>query len=103
MKQFPKRAVLVYQTAIANVFSVESFNMADYGRDAERLIQSDFRSCEIFARGMGAAGVVVMTAACNEAGDISKRTWTEDLDEQPFSHEFRPVTCNMIGSFEEED
>jgi hypothetical protein len=86
-----KRAVLVYQAGIANVFQVESFNMADYGRDARRLLQSDFRTCEAFARGLVAAGVKVTSAACNRAGDVAEQTWSEDLDEQPFSDKFCPV------------
>jgi len=65
------RAVLVYQAGIANVFQVESFNMANYGRDARRLLQSDFRTCEAFARGLVAAGVRVTSAACNRAGDVA--------------------------------
>jgi len=86
-----ERAVLVYQAGIANVFGVESFNLADYGRDAMRLVQSDFRSCESFARGLAAAGVHVGTAACNEAGDIVHSRWSRELDEMPFSISFHPV------------
>jgi hypothetical protein len=85
------RAVLVYQAGIANVFQVESFNMANYGRDARRLLQSDFRTCEAFARGLVAAGVRVTSAACNRAGDVADAPWSEDLDEQPFSDKFCPV------------
>ena len=85
------RAVLVYQAGIANVFQVESFNMANYGRDARRLLQSDFRTCEAFARGLVAAGVRVTSAACNRAGDVADALWSEDLGEQPFSDKFCPV------------
>ena len=86
-----ERAVLVYQAGIANVFSVESFNMADYGRDAHRLLQSDFRTCESFARGLAAAGVLVASAHCNMAGDIIHQPWSEDLDAAPFSESQHPV------------
>lgn len=86
-----RKAVLVYQAGIANVFAVEAFNMADYGRDARRLLQADFRSCEQFAHGLAAAGVLVATAACNQAGDVVNAHWSEDLDAQPFSEQFRPV------------
>jgi hypothetical protein len=85
------RYVLVYQAGIANVFRVTSFNLADYGRDAVRLVQSDFRSAEAFARGLAAAGGIVKSAACNRAGDIAREKWTDDLDSQPFSDKFHPV------------
>lgn len=91
------KAVLVYQAGIANVFSVSSFNLSDYGRDAIRLLQADFRTCESFARGLAAAGVVVRSAACNQAGDIIRSTWSEDFDAQPFSEKFRPVAANTRG------
>jgi hypothetical protein len=91
------RAFLVYQSGIANVFAVECFNLSPFGRDARRLLQADFRTCEAFARGLGAAGVIVRSAACNRAGDIAESQWTEDLDEQPFSDKFNPVTANTVG------
>ena len=91
MKHNPARAVLVYQAGIANVFAVTSFNMDPFGRDARRLLQSDFRTCESFARGMAAAGCKVATAHCNEAGDIVNRPWSSDLNAAPFSNKFRPV------------
>ncbi len=86
-----RRAVLVYQGGLANVFSVQSFNMADYGRDARRLLQSDFRTCEAFARGLSAAGVKITSMACNRAGDVIEETWGDNLDDAPFSESFRPV------------
>ena len=89
-----KRAMVVYQAGIANVFAVKNFNLANYGRDAVRLSQSDFRSCEMFACGLAAAGVVVRTAACNMAGDIKDQPWSDDLDAAPFSESFRPVKMN---------
>ena len=92
-----ERAVLVYQAGIANVFAVDSFNMSDYGRNAIRLCQNDFRTCEAFARGLGAAGVKVVSAHCNQVGDIEFSTWSEDLDSAPFSDNQRPVRCNLIG------
>ena len=85
------KAVLVYQAGIANVFAVESFNLQLFGRDAERLLQSDFRTCEAYARGLAAAGVKVGSAACNMAGDVNLFPWTDDLESQPFSDKFRPV------------
>jgi hypothetical protein len=91
MTHNPSKAVLVYQAGIANVFSVESFNMNPFGRNARRLLQSDFRSCENFARGMAAAGVKVASAFCNMAGDIVDQPWNTHLDTAPFSDKFRPV------------
>jgi hypothetical protein len=85
------KAVLVYQGGIANVFAVRSFNMSDYGRDARRLYQGDFRSCEYIAIGLGIAGVKVASAHCNQAGDIAHSTWSTDLHEAPFSEQQRPV------------
>jgi hypothetical protein len=88
------RAMLVYQAGIANVFAVDSFNIADYGRNARRLLQHAFSPCEHFARGLAAAGVVVRTAACNQAGDIVNALWSLDLEAQPFSDNFNPVSEN---------
>ena len=88
------KAMLVYQAGIANVFEVNCFNLAPYGREAKRLLQSDFHTCETFVRGMGRAGAIIRTAACNMAGDIQDRKWSENLDEQPFSDAFCPVKTN---------
>lgn len=77
-------AALVYQAGIANVFEVQSGNLSDFGRDAKRLLQSDFKTCAAFARGLAAAGVNVYTASCNKAGDIVQATWTMGLDDCPF-------------------
>lgn len=87
------RAALVYQAGIANVFAVECFNLSDYGRDARRLLQSDYRTCEAYARGLSDAGVLVYSAACNQAGDISRSTWNQDWESgcAPFRESFRPV------------
>lgn len=86
-----KRAVLVYQAGIANVFEVKSFNMSSFGREAKRLVQADFRTCEAFSRGLAAAGVKIATASCNSAGDIINSTWTEGLEDCPFRDNARPV------------
>lgn len=79
-----KRFALVYQAGIANLFEL---------RDGirVRVAQSDFRACEYLAMGAGLAGAEVSTWACNEAGDIADRTWTQDLESQPFADQFRPV------------
>ena len=84
------RIVLVYQAGIANVFKVDSFNMADdgtmkpEGRNPIRLLQHAFDPCYWYARGLAAAGCPVMTASCNRAGDIANQVWTEGLDDCPF-------------------
>lgn len=83
-----KRAFLVYQAGIANVFAVDCHNLASFGRNARRLLQADFRSCAMFARGLAAGGCIVRTAACNQAGDIAESLWSEDLESQPFSDSF---------------
>ena len=94
------KAVLVYQAGIANVFQVASFNLSDYGRDAKRLYQGDFNSATMFAKGLAASGMQVKTAACNQAGDIQGATWSEDLEEQPFSDSFVILNENCTGSID---
>lgn len=90
-----KRAVLVYQAGIANVFRVSTFNQAPHERHAVRLLQSDFRMCESFARGLAAAGVTVTTFGCNQPGDVTNAHWSEDLEGQPFSDKFSPVFAGI--------
>jgi hypothetical protein len=86
-----KNAVLVYQAGIANVFEVDCFNMSTFGRNARRLLQADFRTCEAFSRGLAAAGVHVYSAHCNMAGDIAMQNWSSNLDGAPFCDRFHPV------------
>lgn len=86
-----KRAVLVYQAGIANVFEVDSFNMSPFGRNAKRIEQSTFGQCEQFARGLAHAGWKVASAHCNMAGDIIEREWSTNLEDAPFSDKFHPV------------
>jgi len=97
MDHRPSKAVLVYQAGIANVFAVDCFNMDPFGRNAKRLLQSDFRSCENFARGMAAAGVKVGSAFCNMAGDIAEQPWNTHLDIAPFSDKFQPVWSKVAA------
>ena len=87
-----KAAMLVYQAGIANVFEVGCFNLAEFGRDAKRLIQADFRTCEAFARGIVASGISVSSAHCNEAGDIVNSKWSAYLEDAPFFEDMRPVS-----------
>lgn len=91
---------LVYQAGIANVFKVDCFNLASFGRNAKRLLQSDFRTCEAFARGIiaGNPRARLVTLACNMAGDIADRKWTDDLNGAPFSDNFHPVYSKGVAS-----
>lgn len=93
-----KYATLVYQAGIANVFSHETdaVNFRDLGELKAsrriRLMQGDFRACENFARGLKAAGVIVRSAWCNEAGDIINSFWKfSDFENAPFSDEFKII------------
>ena len=90
-----ERAVLVYQAGIANVFEVDCFNMRASGRTEKRLLQSDFRTCESFARGLAAAGTLVASATCNMAGNIARLDWSNELAEAPFSDKFNPVFAGV--------
>jgi hypothetical protein len=81
---------LLYQAGLANVFAVTP------GHRPTRLLQSDFRACENFARGMSAAGERVRTRACNRAGDITRQNWTSNLENQPFSDKFSPVNSHPV-------
>jgi cytosine/uracil/thiamine/allantoin permease len=91
------KAVLVYQAGIANIFAVDCFNMSDYGRNAKRLMQGAFCSCESFARGLAAAGVLVTSATCNMAGDISRQKWSEDVADAPFFNSMVPVYAGVAA------
>jgi hypothetical protein len=95
MKLKIERAFLVYQAGIANVFQVDCFNLSNHGREAKRLMQGDFRTCETFSRGLGKAGTLVASAVCNEAGDIKDSQWSEDFESAPFRESFSPVYCNV--------
>lgn len=84
-----KKIVLVYQAGIANVFEVDSFNLSEYGREARRLMQTDFRTAEVYCQGRADAGDTVKAATCNMAGDIALQSWTQDFEAQPFADSFR--------------
>lgn len=88
-----KRFMLVYQEGIANVFEVDCFNLSDFGRNAKRLMQGDFKQCENFAKGLAYGGNRVHVAHCNQAGDIANSTWSADLDNAPFCDKFALVRC----------
>ena len=88
-----RKYVLVYQAGIANIFSVVSFNLSDYGRDAIRVYQGDFHTAEAQLHGMWLGGATVGVAACNRAGDIITQKWDTDIDNMPFRESARPPTA----------
>src|SRR5262245_53263728 len=79
-----RKAMLVYQAGIANVFEVDAFHLAPEGRNARRLMQNDFYTARIYCYGLAAAGATIRTAFCNQAGDITDETWSDDFDTLPF-------------------
>jgi len=92
-----RKVVLVYQGGIANVFRVQCFNADPFGREANRLVQADFRTCETYAAALAYAGFQVATMHCNQAGDVINSKWSENLEEAPFSDQFRPVWSKVNG------
>jgi hypothetical protein len=91
-----ERAVLVYQAGIANVFAVSNFDwdVVSPTGGRKRLLQSDFRTCEAYCRGLAAAGVAVRSAHANVAGDVALARWGTDLSEAVFRESMRPVKAN---------
>ena len=87
---------LVYQAGIANIFKVKCFNLANFGRDAKRILQADFRTCENFALGLVEASCIVKSCHCNKAGDIQEMKWSENLEEAPFYENMHPVDSDII-------
>ena len=69
------KIVLLYQCGIANVFRVNRFKRTAEGRNAVRLLQSDYHSCASFAAGAAAAGAMVRTEHCDLAGDVTDAPW----------------------------
>ena len=87
-----KRAILVYQAGLANVFEVKTISEVSARRgEAKRLMQHNFRLCEFFARGLEAAGCEVASMECNMPGDISSQTWRSYLTDAPFARDMCPV------------
>lgn len=94
------RAALVYQAGLANVFVVDAFNWANYkgftraDRNARRIMQGAFSTCEMFARGLEANGTIVRSAHCNRVGDISNARWDGDLSNAPFRESMHQVNTH---------
>ena len=87
-----KKYALVYQAGIANVFRVNCFNQANYGRNATRILQLDFHTCEMFCTGLMEAGAKVARFYCNQAGDITNSRWDTTEENAPFTEamHFKP-------------
>ena len=81
-----KRAILVYQGGIANVFEIRG-----RARIRKLIMQHAFGPCEWFCRGLVKAGWNVTSMHCNMAGDISYRPWDANLDNAPFRESMKPV------------
>jgi hypothetical protein len=98
MKLNFKYATLVYQAGIANVFSHETDHHS-LRSDSEPkasvcrlLLQSDFKTCESYARGLEDVGVLVRSAWCNKAGDILNEHWNfSNFENAPFYKQFRGI------------
>ena len=97
---------LVYQAGIANVFVFEEIPVKDtrneanngltIGSDRVLVLQSDFRTCESFCRGLRTAGKLVRVAWCNQAGDIIGAFWKfSNFDDAPFSNKFAQDFANI--------
>jgi hypothetical protein len=95
-------AVLVYQGGLANVFSVDTFNPLNRGRNAKRLLQDAFGPCQWFAKGLAANGTLVTSMHCNEAGDIAQRDWSTDVSDAPFFGQMCPVYAGKELGVEED-
>ena len=78
-----KKAFLVYQGAISNVFEVKAFNLSPFGREAKRLVQHSDTFCVAFAKGLAVNGTVVRTAVCIGHGDCAEKPWSEDFTVHP--------------------
>jgi hypothetical protein len=81
--------VLVYQSGIANLFRVPSFDGYTEGAN-QRVYQGEFRTAEAMARGAILAGAQVRVASCNHAGDIAESVWAQGLSDCPFRDVARP-------------
>jgi hypothetical protein len=86
-----RKFALVYQSGIANVFEVECLNLKDFGREAKRLVQADFKTAESFARGLATGGHIVASFHCNMAGEIKNFDWSDDMDNALWREQMSPV------------
>lgn len=70
---------------------MDCFTQIPFERNAQRLLQSTFRDCEYFARGMAEAGCFVTSMNCNKAGNIQDLHWDIHLENAPFRESLQPV------------
>jgi hypothetical protein len=89
MEKKVKKAMVVYQGGMANLFEVKCFNLNPFGRNAKSIYQGTFDECNKIAFGMELAGAKIKVAGCNMAGDIQDFQWTDNLDDLPFSCSFQ--------------
>ena len=91
---------LVYQAGIANVFEEDhlkdSRSESGFSLERIRVLQSDFKTCESYCRGLRRAKKTVRTAWCNEAGDIINSNWHFfNFEDAPFCHSFASDFANL--------
>jgi hypothetical protein len=97
-----RRAALVYQGGIANVFELRSPRdsnpeLAPFAGDPrgerKRLFQGAFATAHAYASGLKAAGVEVLTFGCNKPGDAALFDWVtpDEFDDLPFSTQLHRV------------
>jgi hypothetical protein len=96
-KEDAMRYCLVYQAGIANVFLVDTFNLAKNAGGRKRILQSDFKNCESFSRGLAHADMSVASCYCNQAGDITNAKWRFNLEDAPFYEYMNPVYNNVVS------
>lgn len=97
-----RKFMLVYQAGLANVFCVESFTLKPEGRNALRILQTDFSSAQVFCHGVTAGGGEIRVAGLNEAGNIADRVWTADRDSLPFRDQFGDFMLQWMTPEEEQ-
>lgn len=98
--ELSNKFMLVYQNGIANVFRVDKFSRQHEGRNAVRILQTDFMSAQVYCHGVIAGGGEVRVAGLAAAGDISNRTWDSNRDTLPFHEEFGDFMLTWIAPHE---
>ncbi len=88
-----KRAVLVYQVGLANVFMVDPVVGADRIVGRRRMLQADYRSCELYAKGLRDAGSELEVAHCDEAGDVTRADWQPGAGDLWREKKYPPAQC----------
>lgn len=87
-----KRAVLVYQGAVANVFDVWTFSPWWSTSDRRtKVMQGTFPECEAFAHKLARTGYKVASMFCDELGDVTRSYWNPNLADAPLFAQMKPV------------